>query len=95
MRRKLEYTFQKGDLVKLVSWDTPNEAGRDDVVLGAIDTSSDDPDPILKSGTLCTVLRIFEDEMVTSRPAYVVMVEHEGKLHEMWAYDRDIELVSR
>ena len=54
MRRELEYTFQKGDLVKLVSWDTPNQVGRDDVVLGSMNTSEDDPDPILKAGTLCT-----------------------------------------
>ena len=95
MRRKLEYTFQKGDLVKLVSWDTPSQEGRDDVMLGIIDPDSDESDVILKVGTLCTVLRIFEDEMVTSRPAYVVMVEHNGRLQELWAYDRDLELVSR
>lgn len=95
MRRELEYTYQKGDLVKLVSWDTPSQEGRDDVVLGSMNTSDEDPDPILKAGTLCTVMGIFEDDMITSRPAYVVMVEHEGKLREMWAYDRDIELVSR
>ncbi len=82
--------YRGGDLVRLVARFGDMEAT---VLMGALDLISNDPDLEAPVGTICTVIRRFEDGDVTSQPAYVVLIEIEGRTQEKWAYEDELELV--
>jgi hypothetical protein len=84
--------LRPGDLVSLRSQDS----NLDVVVLGRLDHDSDQQDdPTLLVGTVCTVMERLDDPLITSQPAFVVMVEAEGRPQRLWAYAGELVLESR
>ena len=84
--------LRPGDLVSLRSQDSNLGV----VVLGRLDHDSDQQDdPTLLVGTVCTVMERLDDPLITSQPAFVVMVEAEGRPQRLWAYAGELALESR
>ena len=83
--------FQKGDLVSLV----PIGADKKNIILGSM--SDDDllSDPSVPEGTVCMVQGMLEDPNITSESAYVVIMEHAGRLKNYWVYSSEMSLVVR
>ena len=91
-KRRPDQDLRRGDLVSLRSQDS----NLDVVVLGRLDNEGDLPeDPTLPVGTVCTIVERLDDPHITSQPAFVVMVETEGRLQRLWAYAGELALESR
>ena len=91
-KRRPDQDLRRGDLVSLRSQDS----NLDVVVLGRLAHESDESqDPTLPAGTVCTVVERLDDPLITSQPAFVVMVETEGRLQRLWAYAGELTLESR
>jgi len=91
-KRRPDQDLRRGDLVSLRSQDS----NLDVVVLGRLDNEGELPeDPTLPAGTVCTVVERLDDPHITSQPAFVVMVETEGRLQRLWAYAGELTLESR
>ena len=91
-KRRPDQDLRRGDLVSLRSQDS----NLDVVVLGRLDNEGDLPeDPTLPVGTVCTIVERLDDPHITSQPAFVVMVETEGRLQRLWAYAGELTLESR
>jgi hypothetical protein len=88
---KPDKDLRPGDLVSLQSQSNMNI-----VVLGRLDNESDQiDDPTFPVGTVCTVMERLNDPLITSQPAFVVMVESQGQLQRLWAYAGELALESR
>ena len=91
-KRRPDQDLRRGDLVSLRSQDS----NLDVVVLGRLVNEDNLPeDPTLPAGTVCTVVERLDDPHITSQPAFVVMVETEGRLQRLWAYAGELTLESR
>ena len=89
-RTNQDKDLRPGDLVALRSQDS----NLDVVVLGRLDHESDQhEDPTLPEGTVCTVIRRLDDPLITSQPAFVVLIEAEGRQQQLWAYAGELDLV--
>ena len=91
VKPKPDKDLRPGDLVSLQSQSNMNI-----VVLGRLDNESDQiDDPAFPIGTVCTVMERLNDPLITSQPAFVVMVEAQGQLQRLWAYAGELALESR
>ena len=91
VKPKPDKDLRPGDLVSLQS-----QSNMDIVVLGRLDNESDQiDDPAFPVGTICTVMERLNDPLITSQPAFVVMVESQGQLQRLWAYAGELALESR
>lgn len=91
VKPKPDKDLRPGDLVSLQSQSNMNI-----VVLGRLDNESDQiDDPAFPVGTICTVMERLNDPLITSQPAFVVMVESQGQLQRLWAYAGELALESR
>jgi len=91
VKPKPDKDLRPGDLVSLQSQSNMNI-----VVLGRLDNESDQiDDPAFPVGTICTVMERLNDPLITSQPAFVVMVEAQGQLQRLWAYAGELALESR
>jgi hypothetical protein len=91
VKPKPDKDLRPGDLVSLQS-----QSNMDIVVLGRLDNESDQiDDPAFPIGTVCTVMERLNDPLITSQPAFVVMVEAQGQLQRLWAYAGELALESR
>jgi hypothetical protein len=91
-RTDQDQDLRPGDLVSLRSQDINLNI----VVLGRLDHDSDQhDDPVLPVGTVATVVERLDDPLITSQPAFVVLVEAQGRLQRLWAYAGELALESR
>jgi len=92
VKRRVDQDLRPGDLVSLRSQD----GNLDVVVLGRLDHETDQiDDPVLPVGTVCTVMERLDDPLITSQPAFVVMLEAQGRPQRLWAYAGELALESR
>jgi hypothetical protein len=78
-----------GALARLVS----AHAGVEVVTLGPVPDREEGDDPQVPVGTVCMVCREHDDKNITSAPAYIILVEIEGRAQQCWVYRDELEVL--
>ena len=78
-----------GALARLVS----AHAGVEVVTLGPIPDREAGDDPHVPVGTVCMVCREYDDESITSAPAYIILMELDGRAQQFWVYRDEMEVL--
>jgi len=81
-----------GSLASLV-----NPYGANTVTLGCVTPAPDGmlhADPVVPVGTACVVLQLFEDEAITSGPAYRILLDAGSGPQAFWVYADELQEVS-